>query len=299
MPAMLDADLYGVPGVVVPKSVLNETAAHSVWEWEHARQRFDATNVAYVCTTRAEVRLHIVIDVEKREWRKEDLPGKVGRMVARGVEDAFGCDLTSGPWMTGEMGAAGPLQAEAERDAAEAHAIEGFVFHGISDGVLAGRRDDRFLPVLGRMTPQEFGNTVHAVLASIRSASDAPRVLKRAWPWMRCAQEDWNAVVKAVKRVMDSPSVAPWFDGVGRVYIERDVMAPNGNVLRPDRVVDFGDRIDVLDFKTGDEVDPTKRGEYLKQVRGYMLALQRADGPPVKGYLYYLKEDTLVEVLPE
>ena len=296
MPALLDAEKFGVPGVVVPKSVLNETAAHSVWEGEHARQRFDATNVAYVCTTRAEVRLHIVIDVEKKEWRKQDLPGKVGRMVARGVEDAFGCDLTSGPWMTGDMGAAGPLQGEADIDAAEAHAIDGFVFHGISDDVLAGRRDDRFLPVLGRMTPQEFGKTVHAVLATLRTAADAERVLKRSWPWMRCAQEDWDEVVKAVQGVLDASAVAPWFDGTGRVYIERDVLAPGGEVVRPDRVVDFGDRIDVLDFKTGEEADPGQHGQYVKQVRGYMQALQRPDGPLVKGYLYYLQEDNLVEV---
>jgi ATP-dependent exoDNAse (exonuclease V) beta subunit len=296
MPARLDVETYGVPGVVVPQAALNETAAHDVWEMEHARQRFDNTNVAYVCTTRAEVRLHIVIDVEKREWRKEDLPGQVGRMVARGVEDAFGCDLTAAPWMTGALDAARPLVVADNQDDAETHAIEGFVFHGISDDVLTGRRDDRFLPVLGRMTPQEFGNTVHGVLATIRTTADAERVLKRSWPWMRCAREDWDEVVKAVQGVLDSPAVAPWFDGSGRVYIERDVLAPSGKVLRPDRVVDFGDRIDVLDFKTGEEADPGQHGEYVKQVRGYMQSLQRADGPPVRGYLYYLKEDNLVEV---
>jgi len=31
-------------------------------------------------------------------------------------------------------------------------------------------------------------------------------------------------------------------------------------------------------------------------VRGYVQALQRSDGPPVRGYLYYLKEDHLMEV---
>lgn len=296
MPAVLDVDDYGVPGVVVPQSALNETAAHDVWEMEHARQRFDNTNVAYVCTTRAEVRLHIVIDVEKMEWRKDDLPGKVGRMVARGIEDAFDCDLTSGPWFRGDLALAVPLAGEETKDEAEVHAIEGFVFHGISDDVVAGRRDDRFLPVLGRMTPQEFGNTVHAVLATLRTAADAERVLKRKWPWMRCAEEDWNEVVSAVRAVVDSPKVQPWFDGSGRVYIERDLLAPNGKMLRPDRVADFGDRIDVLDFKTGDETDPQKRGEHIQQVRGYVQALQRSDGPPVRGYLYYLKEDHLIEV---
>ena len=296
MPAMLDAETYGVPGVVVPKSTLKETAAHEVWELEHARQRFDSTNVAYVCTTRAEVRLHIVIDVEKMEWRKAELPGQVGRMLARGVEDAFGCDLAQRPWFAGDMSAALPISGEEAREDAEAHAIDGFVFHGISDGVIAGRRDDRYLPVLGKMTPQEFGNMVHAVLAGIRTADQAERVLNRAWPWMRCGEDDWKSVLRAVETTMQSPEVAHWFDGTGRVYIERDLKAVDGSVVRPDRVVDFGDRVDVIDFKTGEDTDPGSLGNYFKQVRGYMQALQRTDGPAVRGYLYFVQEDKVIEV---
>ena len=298
MPAPLDADVYGVPGVVVPQHALNETAAHGVWELEHARQRFDSTNVAYVCTTRAEVRLHIVIDVEKMEWRKDDLPGKVGRMMARGIEDAFGCDLSSAPWTTGDMDKALPLPGSDEPDDVVSHAISGFVFHGIRDGVLAGRREDRMLPVLGKMDAAAFGNAVHDVLARIRTADDLDRVLSRAWPWMRCAEEDWAKVKEAVGGVVNAPSMSAWFNGEGRVYAERDLMSADGEVVRPDRVVDFGDHIDVVDFKTGEDDDPGVRGEHLKQVCGYMRALQQADGPPVRGYLYYLKGDDLVPVEP-
>ncbi len=298
LPAALDASTFGVPGVVVPMSALNETAAHETWEMEHARQRFDATNVAYVCTTRAEVRLHIVIDAEKLEWRKDDAPGKVGRMVARGIEDAFGCDLAAGPWISGDLALAKPLPDAGEVDDVEAHAISGFVFHGIPDGVIAGRKEDRMLPVLGKMSAQDFGNAVHAVLARIRTAQDAHRVLDRPWPWLRCGKDDWEKVKAAVRGVMDSTSMAPWFDGSGKVFAERDLVGPDGKMLRPDRVVDFGDRVDVVDFKTGEYTEDGQRDAHLKQVRGYMQALRHAEGPLVRGFLYYVKEDDLVEVVP-
>ena len=296
MPAALDPEVFGVPGVVVPQHVLAETAAHEVWDLEHARQRFDATNVAYVCTTRAEVRLHVIIDVKKMEWRKDEAPGKLGRMVARGIEDAFSCDLTAGPWFTGDLMAAAPLPEDDKAEDVASHAISGFAFHGISNGVLAGRREDRDLPVLGAMDRREFGNAVHAVLARIRTSDDAERVLQRRWPWLKCAEQDWENVVAAVRCVLNSDAMAPWFDGRGRVYLERDLVGSDGKMVRPDRVVDRGGEIAVIDFKTAEEADTKKRANHAKQVRGYMQALQRKNGPQVMGLVYYVASDELVEV---
>ena len=298
IPAWLDVGSYGVPGVVVRQSDLKETSAHGTWELEHARQRFDSTNVAYVCTTRAEVRLHVIIDVEKAEWRKEEAPGQDGRMMARGIEDAFGCDLQAGPWFHGDFDLALPREDDVVETVQEALTIDGFEFHGIPDEVLAGRREERSLPVLGRMDRRTFGNAVHEVLSRIRTAEEADRILDRPWPWLRCAASDWKEVTKAVRSVMDAPDVVPWFDGTGRVYVERDIAGPDGKRLRPDRVVEFADRIEVVDFKTSIEADPVKRGEHAAQVRGYMRALQRVGGPPVKGWVYYVEEDSLTEIEP-
>ena len=296
MPAPLDPDVFGVPGVVVPQHVLAETAAHAVWDLEHARQRFDATNVAYVCTTRAEVRLHVIIDVKKMEWRKDDAPGKLGRMVARGIEDAFSCDLTSGPWFAGDLNAAVPLPQDDKARDVVSHAISGFAFHGIPDGVLAGRREDRELPILGKMDRREFGNAVHAVLARIRTSDDADRVLSRRWPWLKCSEHDWEQVVHAVRGVLASEAMAPWFDGQGKVYLERDLVGADGKMVRPDRVVYRGGEIAVIDFKTAEESDTKKRASHAKQVRGYMQALQRTHGPHVLGLVYYVASDELVDI---
>jgi hypothetical protein len=194
------------------------------------------------------------------------------------------------------MAAAKPLSLEGSGDEVEAHSIAAFEFHGIPDDVLAGRKEDRWLPVLGKMDRREFGNAVHAVLSRIRTAADAEQVLERPWPWLRCAEDDWEEVRSAVRAVVQSAHMAPWFDGTGRVYMERDVIGPQRKVLRPDRVVDFGDTVDVIDFKTAEEADPGKRGAHAKQVREYMQALQGSHDRQVRGYLYYVTTDELVEV---
>ena len=99
-------------------------------------------------------------------------------------------------------------------------------------------------------------------------------------------------------RAVHSDAVARWFDGTGKVHAERDLVGVDGRLRRPDRVVDFGDHIDVLDFKTASEPDAKEREKHAGQVRGYMQALQRPDGPPVNGYVYYLPDDEVVAVEP-
>ena len=298
MPALLPVEEYGIPGLVAPVSALKETAAHDTWEAERGRQRFDATNVAYVCTTRAEVRLHVVIDVEKAEWRGDDLPGTVGRSMARGVEEALGCDLTAGSYCSPGLAKSRPKKQDAEEHGAEAHTIPDFRFHGIPDALIAGRRRDLDRPVLGAMDARAFGTAVHAQLARIHSSQDLERWAKQPWPWSRYAQSDWTRIQKTVRKVVEDPQMAGWFDGSGQVHNEREMVGLQGELVRPDRVVMSEDGVDVIDFKTHQSDDPDKIAKDEKQVREYVSALSQQESRPVRGWLFYCNSGERVEVLP-
>jgi len=54
---------------------------------------------------------------------------------------------------------------------------------------------------------------------------------------------------------------------------------------RPDRVIQEGDKITVVDFKFGKE-----RKEHLSQVREYVSLLQQMGYPDTQGYLWYVEE---------
>ena len=103
-------------------------------------------------------------------------------------------------------------------------------------------------------------------------------------------------MVDTARRVVTSEALAPWFDGRGKVYLERDLVGTDGKMVRPDRVVDLGDEIAVIDFKTAEETDDKKRAKHVEQVRGYMQALHRTNGPQVRGLVYYATQDELVEI---
>lgn len=296
MPALFENEDFAIPGLVAPVSVLKETAVHHIWEQERNQQRFDTTNVAYVCTTRAEVRLHVVIDVEKMEWREEELPGTVGRSMARGIEDALGCDLSLGPYKSENFEVSAPLEQKASIDALEVRSIPGFVFHGIPLEMITGRQRDLDRPVLGKMDQKAFGIAVHGQLAKIRKAGDVDRVVAQPWPWTKCREDDWKRVVVAVRDVVEDEVMAPWFDGSGEVHNERELVGIKGEIVRPDRVVFQSDRVDVIDFKTAQGPNEKQRKKDADQVRGYMNAIAQQEKRTVRGFVFYCDAGECVEV---
>lgn len=296
MPALFADAEFAIPGLVAPVAVLKDTAVHDIWEKERNQQRFDVTNVAYVCTTRAEVRLHVVIDVEKTEWREEELPGTVGRSMARGIEDALGCDLTAGPYRSADFEASRPLEKEAKEDALEVCAIPGFVFHGIPPEMITGRQRDLNRPVLGRMDQKAFGIAVHGQLARIRHAGDVERIVGQPWPWTKCCEDDWKRVVSAVQNVVADPVMSAWFDGSGDVHNERELVGIKGEIVRPDRVVFQTNRVDVIDFKTAHGPNEKQRKKDADQVRGYMNAIAQQEQREVRGFVFYCDAGECVEV---
>jgi hypothetical protein len=83
-----------------------------------------------------------------------------------------------------------------------------------------------------------------------------------------------------------------WFAGASRGRNEVSVFDADGTLHRPDRVVDMPDgSIAVIDYKFGAE-----RNSYLRQVAGYVRLYRDMGYPSVRGYVWYVPEDKVVEV---
>ena len=75
---------------------------------------------------------------------------------------------------------------------------------------------------------------------------------------------------------------------------EHTLIDENGKPLRSDLIVDDGQRLTVVEYKTGG-----KRPAHHEQVRTYMRLLAATSPLPVEGVLVYLDLRTLDRVLPE
>ena len=72
---------------------------------------------------------------------------------------------------------------------------------------------------------------------------------------------------------------------------EATIIDRSGRSHRPDRVVEEGDRVRVLDIKTGHS-----RPEHHEQVRGYMELLRELGHSKVEGALLYVRDGTIETV---
>ena len=133
--------------------------------------------------------------------------------------------------------------------------------------------------------PIRLGNHMHELLAHIKSANDADRVLPEYLQLNPMPPDESALIQNRLHAMLRHPEVARFFNPDYPCINECDI-AFNGTVIRPDRIVFTPTEVWVVDFKTG-----AQKTEHITQVLHYCDALQAMGHPSVKGYLIYLQDD--------
>ncbi len=146
----------------------------------------------------------------------------------------------------------------------------------------------------------DTGNLLHTLFAHIRDVSDIDKAVSQLEfqgvlydkPMSR---EDLRNMINVR---LQTPEVKSWFDPSWTVFNECNIIYydENEHIIkeeRPDRVISNGEETIIIDFKTGAE-----RPEHLQQVTRYMTLLQSMGHAHVKGYLWYITPNKIVNVTP-
>jgi hypothetical protein len=145
----------------------------------------------------------------------------------------------------------------------------------------------------------QLGSVLHNVLSTIRTTDDIDAAL---WQLeqdgvLYHATLSHDQLVGMLRKRLESPRVAEWFrPGRWTLYNECTILNTDpqtGKVVerRPDRVMTDGRKTIVVDFKFGRE-----REEYHEQVRQYMALLKQIGLPAVRGYLWLVYSNKIIEV---
>ena len=147
----------------------------------------------------------------------------------------------------------------------------------------------------------QVGSVLHSVLSAIRSVDDVDTVLRQLEQDGVLYNDTLNRqrVVDMLRKRLTSPQVAEWFEpDRWTLYNECAVIGIDEETdsvvsRRPDRVMTDGHQTIVVDFKFG-----SCREEYYEQVRAYMSLLSQMGMPGVKGFLWLVYTNTIIEVKP-
>lgn len=145
---------------------------------------------------------------------------------------------------------------------------------------------------LNTFRSSRMGRELHETLAMFNEKAGREAVhslITKYWPlmsvWMH--EELTNQVVA----IFNSSDIGQWFEPGATVFTEKEIIAPDGTIYRPDRVVIRNGTIGVIDFKTGNPQENHK-----DQIRQYKDAISSIYGTDVRGCIAYITDLELVEV---
>lgn len=143
------------------------------------------------------------------------------------------------------------------------------------------------------------GNIVHNILSKIKTTDDIPQVLQELENDGVIYSEEISheELTRMIRRNLEHPVAREWFNGKWKLFTECNILQIEDGVVkqhRPDRVMTDGQQTIVVDYKTGRDKEST-REKYVNQVKRYVRLLEEMGMPNVKGYLWYLGDNIILD----
>lgn len=143
-----------------------------------------------------------------------------------------------------------------------------------------------------------LGSVLHKLFSTINTADDIDNALLRME--YEGMTYDCGMTVDEIRKLLtqrlSSTQVAEWFSGRWKLFNECTILSYDEEKQatvshRPDRVMTDGRQMIIVDFKFGNP-----KPEYNRQVREYITLVSQMGYKNVKGYLWFVYSNKIVEV---
>ena len=251
------------------------------YEEERRMQLVDNMNIFYVALTRARCCLHIIASNPPKDYKQGEC-----KNFSQILWDFCGALSESS---RGQMYDFSKLRRKPSKDGSPFPASYVSIPLGDRLGV-ATDASDFFGPegVTGvDASVRRSGIVLHGILAGVRCPEDLPGAVQEA---LLDGQLDSAHAEEARKLLSERIASHPeFFNGGG--WNETSIFDSDGSEYRPDRVVVSGGSAIVVDYKFG-----AHENRYAAQVRRYMRLCRSLGYSDVRGFIWYVPDDTLVPV---
>ena len=149
-----------------------------------------------------------------------------------------------------------------------------------------------------RLAYIKTGRVLHHLFATINTADDIEPSLQKLE--IEGLIEDSNTTCDSLRKMLrkrlENKQVADWFSGRWELFnectiLDYDEATDTVREHRPDRVMQDGDKVVLVDFKFG-----AYRPEYTDQVRRYIALTKGMGYKDVRGYLWFVYTNNIEEV---
>lgn len=255
-------------------------------EEEHLNMRIDNLNMLYVALTRAEDNLFVSTSYPVNKDGKKGACNHVGQYILDYVK--------ADEYEAGDVIVkTASLKVESRKtEDAELWADSGQVrFVQSQEGAMYTAYGDESYRRTAKM---EEGTLCHDIFAHIRKADELDAVLRDFETRGLIASDEQREKLRGLisSAWKGNDEMRDWFTAPWELRLEEAIYIDQRE-LRPDRVMINPETKEavVLDYKFGGW-----EKQYIHQVQEYMEALRRMGYSPVRGYLWFAKENRLVRV---
>ena len=149
--------------------------------------------------------------------------------------------------------------------------------------------------------PQEWGNLVHDILSKINTVEAADKVFNYYLNEGSIDRHKVEKLKRQFEKIVAEDVIKDAYSKEAVVRNETDILVYNceeneNKILRPDRYVEYGDRLILIDYKTGKEYEKQHKNQlekYIEALRG--MGVEKN----IEAYLVYInKVKENVEIKP-
>jgi len=267
-------------------SDLQETLFEKEYYTELSNVLTDNLNLVYVAFTRAISVLRVNIPGEQKENR-------MGTLIGRTVIDLYGQPEFAEAWNEEQqIFTFGTMPLVSGTSPAAVKPIsEEWIFSDFSGKLKLRSGSDEFFEQTGSGDfRKNRGNILHSILSEIHRESEVETAWNKAMAagWLLPGESE--DILRKLKEMVSHPVAGEWFSGTWKILTENDLLTKE-EIYRPDRIMLRDNQAVVVDYKTGD-----RRESHVRQVRRYAGLLRESGIPDVRGYLWYIRNNELLEV---
>lgn len=247
-------------------------------------------NLLYVAVTRAERELHIMMPEQSQpKGRTSQAPKNVAQLISSCIGLTKGIENEGdGVYTFGQAAMVEP-KVEVENESIK---LNDYVSHAPDNRLRIKWLSNKYTDI--SQSPRRYGIVMHKLFETIKSIDEVGDALSQMVVNGEISAGDQIRIREMVEVAMRNPVVADWFDGRWVVRNEHQIIIPRyKGVLRPDRVLTLGNQAIVIDYKFGEN----EISSHLKQVDRYASTIRSMGYTDVKGYVWYVEMNKVVEVI--
>jgi ATP-dependent exoDNAse (exonuclease V) beta subunit len=263
----------------------------------------DNINMLYVAITRAEYELHIMLPEKKRFVRISqfiiptltptndgvsigNLNGNIEVLDDNDIRYEFGTKYSQDEKSTKD---------KSDGDNSKSVIIEDYPTTNPWNKIKFNNKTEHILSKDGPTYSQRhYGTLMHSILELFSNGQPISQIVKTFIEQQIISEKDGWAITELLENALKNPIAKNWFSEDWTVVkSEVNIINPNSKRLRrPDRVMFRDEEAIVIDYKFGINIIE----DHKKQVSRYMQSLSQMGYSNVKGYVWYVNLDNIIEV---